>query len=669
MPQVIYSGTNQGIFKTTDGGLNWTRTRFPNLPVRAIGLDSQDAERVYAGTDCGAPPISPQDGIYKSEDGGDTWVQVGLYGARINAIAVHPSNSNIVYAGTGEAESSYPGEIVGIFKSEDGGDTWSEKLSEAVDAVSALLIDIDDPSFVYAGVFPGGSGPGLRRSENGGATWGTIQVGSSNFDQVVALDMNPAYQIQPNVIFPSKIYAVVLGSDVYFSSNKGNTWAPTGAPRVSSNAPWSLTVDPRFPFDVYLGTRCDIFGCANELYRNVLGNWSSVGNGLPPGDPAGVVVDPQGGAIVVGLSEGGVYRTTDGAQTWGFSSRGMNGTLVKGLAVDPASPDRVVVSVEGASFHLAETTDAGSSWNYLADSPVGLQAAAMSPQSPSTIYVGNGWQTSQYFHIHKKTPGDTSWSSIPFLNCPNYCTTAVSSILLDSSDPLHILVGTLGNDGILARTSDGGTAWYQVGGSTTALAMNPNNHDIIYQGQAAPGKVFHHTGVWGPGWDAVEITPPEELDRVNDVTVDAASRVYAATDKGLWVLENTDWRKIGGLSKDEPTALAADRGVTPEALYVGTRGGDVFVSRNGGGTWTLLEEGPKGFAVTKLTVSGNTEKRLYAGTAFGGVWVHTSDVSVCEGDLDEDGDVDGEDLAGFAAGGSGLTLDALAVVFGSTDCS
>ena len=82
-PDILYAGTDRGIFKSIDGGTNWTKTGFSEALVRAVQVAPNNADIVYAGTDFGGPPVPTEDGIYKSEDGGTTWTPKGLTGARV----------------------------------------------------------------------------------------------------------------------------------------------------------------------------------------------------------------------------------------------------------------------------------------------------------------------------------------------------------------------------------------------------------------------------------------------------------------------------------------------------------------------------------------------------------------------------------------------------------
>jgi photosystem II stability/assembly factor-like uncharacterized protein len=667
-PDILYAGTDRGIFKSIDGGSNWTKTGFSEALVRAVQVAPNNADIVYAGTDFGGPPVPTDDGIYKSEDGGTTWTPKGLTGARVNAIVIDPGTPNTIFAGTGKPESSYAGEIVGLFKSIDGGDSWQEILSEeGLDAVVALLIDADDSSYIYAGVYPWGSGPGLRISPDGGLNWASKQVGPSSFDEVVALAMNPRYEIAPGVFFPAKIYAIVWGEDVYWSSNRGETWNSTSAPRISLNSPWALTVDPHFPFDVYLGTKCDFLGCSEELYKNAYGVWSEKGSGLPLGAPSSIVIDPgETGIIYAGLSEGGVYKSTDSAENWSISSQGMNGTYITRLAVDSIFSDTLFAAIYGDVYHLATTGSGGSSWDYLDSSPTGLGAVAINPQNSSILIAGDGSRRSRSFYIHKSLNGGLGWTDIEFLYCSSYCVTGVSEILIDVNNSDHILVGTSGYDGVLARTTNGGLTWQQIGFSTSALAVDPSNPNVVYQGKMKTGQVFRYSNVWG-AFVPTNITPPAGIGDVWDIVVDTNSRVFVAASDGLWRWNGSEWTTLSGLPSSIITAVTIDNSTAPGTIFAGTANQGVFVSQGSESNWAPFNDALGNLAITELVISGGLPKILYAGTAYGGVWRHALDA--CQCDFDGDSDVDGSDLVEYILDDRGLGLNTFAMDFGKDRCS
>ncbi len=491
-PDIIYAGTDSGLFKTVDGGDTWTRTGFPELIVGVVQATPDNPDIIYAGTD---------DGIYKSEDGGNTWTRKGLSEARVNAIAIDPLNHDILYAGTGKPRQV---SIVGVFKSMDGGETWEKKLSEKERSrVTTLLIDTENSSYVYAGVEDGRAG--LWMSTNGGDTWtGPVSSGYP----VLALAMTPAD------FSSTYIFAVVDGAfdhdDVYATPDRFETWASTGAPSIPWNPPWALAVDHNDPLTLYVGA-------GGSLYKRPAGTdtWLEKANGLPPPVPSSIVIDPRNSDVLyASFSEGGVYNSTDGAESWSISSQGMNNTFIEGLAVHPTSSDTVFAAIKGDGHYLAKTTNGGASWGYLVNSRTDRGAVAIDPQNSSTIYAGFGWRgrTNRIYSIDKSTNGGQSWTSTGYLfSTIGYHYVGVSDIWVSPSDSSTILVAVAGYPtvgGGVYRSTDGGATWEHPRKLwATTLAADPTNDQILYFGTQHCGYVKRSTD-GGSSWSDISPSAP-----------------------------------------------------------------------------------------------------------------------------------------------------------------
>jgi len=195
-PLVFYfGGTGGGVWKTTDGGSNWESVSdktFKTGSVGAIAVSESDPNVVYVGM--GESHIrgnlSHGDGVYKSTDGGRTWKNVGLSDTRqIARVRVHPTDPDIVYvAALGHAWG--PNTERGIFRSKDGGKSWSKVLSvDEKTGASDLAMDPNNPRILYAGFWQvvrrpwelvsGGPGSSLWRSADGGDTWKKIALPDS----------------------------------------------------------------------------------------------------------------------------------------------------------------------------------------------------------------------------------------------------------------------------------------------------------------------------------------------------------------------------------------------------------------------------------------------------------------------------------------------------------
>ncbi|HEU4391812.1 MAG TPA: glycosyl hydrolase, partial [Blastocatellia bacterium] len=187
-PMVYYFGaTGGGVWKTTDGGVNWDAVSdgfFGTGSVGAIGVSESDPNIVYVGM--GESPIrgnvSHGDGIYKSTDAGKTWKNLGLRDTRqIARVRVHPRNPEIAYvAALGHVFG--PNDERGVFRTTDGGKNWAKIFyrSNKAGAID-LILDPTNPNILYSGFWEvfrtpyslesGGPGSGLFKSTDAGDTW------------------------------------------------------------------------------------------------------------------------------------------------------------------------------------------------------------------------------------------------------------------------------------------------------------------------------------------------------------------------------------------------------------------------------------------------------------------------------------------------------------------
>jgi photosystem II stability/assembly factor-like uncharacterized protein len=664
-PDIIYAGTTRGVFKTVDAGATWTQTAFLSIPIKSIQIsplgqcqttsttlgNDELSHVVYVGTN---------NGINKSEDGLETWQWIGPFLEKVNAIAVDPLDPCLLYAGTGDDVPQSTGKI---FKSTDGGEIWQEKVSGWMNAVKAFLIDPDNPDHIYAGAY---GAYGFWKSIDKGENWGKSKIRSNDPNMVYALAMTPAGYS------PDAIYAID-GDEVHKSANRGDSWVElTNAP------PHGLTiaVDPNNPSVIYSGNRY----YQGRFYKSADAGdtWLVKDSGIPQGSwPSSIVIDLRDSSLYVAIPEGGVFKSTDRADSWNFSSQGMTGTIdIANLALHPALSDTVFAAVKGDGHCLAKTTNGGSSWEYLLNSPTNLGAVAVYSQNPQIIWAGDGLHLDLDFYVYKSTDGGQSWTSKMFFQFISASDrTGVTSILIKADDPNSILVGTdfaVINDiilgaGELSRTTDGGETWEKLGLSTTALAYDPNDPNVVYRGRRKPGQVIRHTEVWDSITTA-DITPVGGIGDVRAVVVDSDSTVYVAAGDGLWRWENLDWITLSGLPTDNITALAIDRSSSPETIYVGTEGSGVFVSIDEGSSWKSFNEDLGSLFINKLAMSATQPKMLYAGTSNHSVWSRSINPPCVSDFSPTDGDVDGADLAAYIAESAGISLDVFAADFGRANC-
>jgi photosystem II stability/assembly factor-like uncharacterized protein len=267
-PHEYYMGTTGGgVFKSTDGGLSWAAVtdKYFGGTIGGIAVSESNPDVVYVGT--GEYPIrgnvSHGDGVYKTTDGGKTWRYSGLVETRqISRVRVHPKNPDVVYvAALGHVWAPNPER--GIFRSADGGATWTRILfrNDSTGAIE-LVMDPAEPSTLYAGFWQagrkpwqlvsGGAGSGIFKSTDGGERWTELTrkpglpkglIGN------IGLAVSPAK--------PSIVWALIESDSggVFRSGDGGESWQRVNPERKLRQRAWYYTriyADPKDTNTVYV---------------------------------------------------------------------------------------------------------------------------------------------------------------------------------------------------------------------------------------------------------------------------------------------------------------------------------------------------------------------------------------------------------------------------------
>jgi photosystem II stability/assembly factor-like uncharacterized protein len=268
---VVFVGTQDGPYRSTDGGSSWERTGFPSgLQVWSITFHPRDPSVVFAGTS----PV----GVFRSDDGGSTWRKLPnakqdreritmAFPSRVMRIAITPGNPDAIYAAL---------EVAGVIRSVDGGETWEdcsdplEKLAERPNLKSkiqsdseaegmldahALLVSDVAPSSVFLAVRMG-----LFRSDDRGKTWQDMEVGRFS-PLTYGRDIRVSPQ-DPNVLYAALSPAArSQDGSVYRSADLGRTWTRFDHGVKARATMMSLALHPRDAAQVYCVSRCgQVFG-------------------------------------------------------------------------------------------------------------------------------------------------------------------------------------------------------------------------------------------------------------------------------------------------------------------------------------------------------------------------------------------------------------------------
>ena len=322
---IMFAGFSAGgLFRTRDNGANWTPV-FDDQDFLAIGditFDPNNPETVYVGT--GDPNISAfpfiGDGVYKSTDGGDTWTHLGLTDQRIvSKIIVDPSNSDIVYV----ACMGIPFERNndrGLYKSTDGGSTWEQMLLVSDQAgIIDMVIDPNDPNILYAAAWDRirnntesmVSGPNAKifKTTDGGANWTMLEGG-------LPQDVSGRIGLAISATNSDLLFALYVGTDsdidnVFRTIDAGETWEPI----LDFEAPDAISASALGGFGWYFGKiRVNPLN-DNDLFILGVDLWRSLDGGItwftptPPWWQYSVHADKHD---LVFSSTGGVILATDG---------------------------------------------------------------------------------------------------------------------------------------------------------------------------------------------------------------------------------------------------------------------------------------------------------------------------------------------------------------------
>ncbi len=322
-PTTYYAGAaSGGVWKSTDSGQHWAPV-FDSQPVQAIGalaVASSDPKTVWAGTG-EAWAIRDSDmignGVYKSSDAGQKWEHMGLdETGRIGRIVIHPTDANIVYVcATGRLTG--PQHERGVFKTTDGGKTWSQVLfADENTGCSGLSMDAHDPNTLIAGtwqavmhtwgMFSGGPGSGIYVTHDGGATWKKLEGHGLPHAPVGKVDV----AIAPGD--SKRVYALIQTAD------QGSLWRSDDGGENWTNGSWQRALVGRAGYYIRLAVnpaKADEVLVANSSF------WMSSDGGksfrsMPwGGDNHDIWYDPKDGNRILLTHDGGMYITTDHGKT------------------------------------------------------------------------------------------------------------------------------------------------------------------------------------------------------------------------------------------------------------------------------------------------------------------------------------------------------------------
>lgn len=634
---IYAAAASGGVFKSTNGGVVWDPVfdEALSLSIGDMALDPTNPQTVYVGTgeaNCGGGSLAYEGyGMYRSADGGGSWLHLGLEETRnIGRVIVDPADPQRVFvAAMGKLFGVNPER--GLYRSTDAGDNWENVLyvSDSTGCIDVIQNPVS-PDTIYAAMWErirrpwgrqyGGVTCGLYRSTDGGDTWSPMTNGLPDpaGGGVGRIGVSLCAS-NPSIVYA--IYADDIGffSGVFKSTDAGNSWTQTNDAALgslySSYGWWfgNIRVNPVDPDEVY------VMGL--DVYKTTNGGstWANSSGGMHV-DQHGMYIHPQNSDFVVAGNDGGVYVSQNAGASWAhvqtmpitqfytcevdnqFPHRLYGGTqdnftirtttgnlndwhdLLGGdgfyVLVDPEDNDYVYAEYQYGNIH--RSTDGGNSF---VPAMAGISSGdrknwntpiVFNPSNPETLYTGTHrvyWSVNRAASWHAISP-DLSNGPSP----GNLVFGTVTTITVAPSDPNIIYAGT--DDGNVQVTLNGGTNWTQIDAGlpdrwVTRVAVDPNDGMIAY-------ATFS-----GYRWD------------------EYLSHVFRTTDGG------SSWQDIAG---NLPAAPVNDIIVDPDldsTLYVGSDVG-VYVTNNLGSSWAYLGDPLPNVPVTDLVLHRGTRKLVAA---------------------------------------------------------
>ena len=426
-PMVFYFGAcSGGVWKTTDGGLYWENISdgfFNTAAVGAIAVSESDPNVIYAGTGeaCLRGNVSHGDGVYKSTDAGKTWTNVGLSDTRhIARVRIHPTNPNLVYvAALGHAFGA--NEERGVFRSSDGGASWEKVLyRDDRSGAADLTIDPNDPRIMFATIWEtlrqpwhfssGGDGSGIFRSTDGGDSWSVISDNPGLPEGIkgrMGLAVSPARS--------GRVWAIIEAEDrgLFRSDDGGDSWEKICDNKALIQRPWyycHVFADPKDAETVYV--------LNSAMHKSVDGGRTFETVDMPHADNHDLWIDPENTRRMIQGNDGGACISFNGGESWSTTYNQPTAQIYR-MDTDNQFPYRVYgTQQDNSAISLPSNSDAGAirfSESYVVGRSESGQIA-VKPDNPNVVFSGaigsspgGGDSLLRYDHVTKQTRIVTVW--------------------------------------------------------------------------------------------------------------------------------------------------------------------------------------------------------------------------------------------------------------------
>ena len=650
--EYYFGATGGGLFKTTDGGTSWspvTDGQVGSASVGAVAMAPSDPDIVYIGM--GEVQLRANvlqgDGVYRSDDAGKSWRHVGLSDTHaIGRIRIHPTDPDRAYvAALGHPFG--PNSERGVFRTTDGGKTWDKVLfrDERTGAVD-LVMDPSDPDVLYATLWQvyrkpwrlwsGGEGSGIFKSTDGGDTWTEITRNPGLPDGVLG-----KITIAVSGADPSRVWANLEAErgGLYRSDDGGASWEFVNGHRDIWQRAFYFQRLVADPVD-----RNTLYILNFRLMRSTDGGRTLESVPETHVDHHDLWIDPTNPLRMIDGNDGGGVVTVNGGRTW-TSMRYPTAQIYR-LAttadfpyhVCGAQQDNSTVCVSSEWAHLRDPASPNTEWMY----PVGGGESgyiAPHPADPDLFYAGATNTLTRYDRATGIATDIQPWPRIvmgePARDMPERWNWTYP-IAVAPAPPHALYVGSQH----LWRSLDEGRSWEKISPDLTraepetlddsggpvvkdqdgpeiyatlySIGLSPHEPETIWTG--SDDGLVHVSRDGGGEWS--DVTPPDMPPHTRVMTVEVsphdparahvAGIRYEMDDRAPYAWRTDDygasWSRIGdGIPEGAFVRVIREDPQREGLLYAGTEHG-VFVSFDGGSSWGDLSLGLPDTPVTGLSV-------------------------------------------------------------------
>ncbi len=614
-----------GVWKTANAGTTWTPVfdAQPSYSIGCVTLDPSNPETVWVGTgeNVSGRHVGFGDGVYKSLNGGKTWTNMGLAKSEhIGRILVDPRDPGVVYVAAEGPLWSAGGER-GLYKSVDGGKTWALSLEISDDTgVTSAELDPADPDTLYAAAYQrrrsvaafmgGGPESAIYKSEDAGKTWRKLTVGLPKGDVgKIGLAVSP---FDPRVVYAT-VESGPEEKGFYRSADRGESWEKRNSYISGGTGPHyyqEIFADPnRFDRVYQMDPGLRVTDDGGKT-------WRRVDETNKHGDNHAMAFVKGDPGFILNGSDGGVYETYDEGRTWRFFEN-LPVTQFYKLALDNARPFYNVhggAQDNGSQLGPSRTVNAhgiaNADWliTYGADG----YACAVDPEDPDTIYLE--WQNGNLLRYDKKSHETVYVSPRPEPEDPPLRFNWDSPVLISPHSRTRLYYAGQ----FVWRSDDRGDSWRRISSDLT--------RGLFRLEQRIMGRQWSVDGLWDHG----------AMSQFGTITTLSESPlqeglIYAGTDDGLiQVTEDggKNWRRIEKMAGvpeysfvNKIMASKHDRDTVYAAVddhKTGNYKPYLLMSADRGRTWTNIAGGlPQRTIVWSVAQDHVSKDLLFAGTEFG----------------------------------------------------